>query len=184
MVTLAHNIRVLMGLIKILIVDDEYYSRKVIRTLLLSMGCTKINEANDGAQGLEAIRAVNSDIVLLDWEMPGIDGPEFVRRVRSPETLPLPNVPIIMLTGHGERSRVLEAVRLGVHEFLLKPVSSNALQARILSVLTKPRAMIKRGNYYGPEPRKLSSYKPHADGHTFRADAVVDRSPLPMLFVS
>ena len=44
-----------------------------------------------------------------------------------------------MLTGHGERSRVLEAVRLGVHEFLLKPVSSSALQARILSVLTKPR---------------------------------------------
>ena len=48
-----------------------------------------------------------------------------------------------MLTGHGERSRVLEAVRLGVHEFLLKPVSSEALQARIVSVLTKPRHMVQ-----------------------------------------
>jgi DNA-binding response OmpR family regulator len=97
--------------------------------------------------------------------MPGMDGAEFVRRVRSPVSFPYPNVPIIMLTGHGERSRVLEAVRLGVHEFLLKPVSSNALQARIVSVLAKPRAMVRRGDYYGPEPRKPSTYKPEADGY-------------------
>src|SRR5713101_8781809 len=156
--TLSH-VKAMMEQIKVLIVDDEYYTRKVIRTLLLAMGCTKIHEANDGASGLEAIHAIDPDVVLLDWEMPRIDGPEFVRRVRSPGTFPLPNVPIIMLTGHGERSRVLEAVRLGVHEFLLKPVSSNALQARIVSVLTKPRAMVRRGNYYGPEPRKIASYK-------------------------
>jgi CheY-like chemotaxis protein len=148
-----------------LIVDDEYYTRKVIRTLLLAMGCTKIHEANDGASGLEAIRMIEPDVVLLDWEMPGVDGPEFVRRVRSPGTFPLPNVPIIMLTGHGERSRVLEAVRLGVHEFLLKPVSSNSLQSRIVSVLTKPRPMVKQGDYYGPEPRKLATYKSEADSY-------------------
>src|SRR5436190_18146762 len=97
--------------------------------------------------------------------MPRIEGPEFVRRVRSPGVFPLPNVPIIMLTGHGERSRVLEAVRLGVHEFLLKPVSSSSLQARILSVLTKPRTMVKRGDYYGPEPRKQATYKPESDSY-------------------
>jgi DNA-binding response OmpR family regulator len=111
------------------------------------------------------IRAVAPDVVLVDWEMPGIDGAEFVRQVRSPATFPHPAVPIIMLTGHGERSRVLEAVRLGVHEFLLKPVSSGALQARILSVLTKPRGMVKRGDYYGPELRRASSYKPGTDSH-------------------
>ena len=162
---LTENVKTMMGRIKVLIVDDEYYTRKVIRTLLLAMGCTKIHEATDGASGLDAIRALGPDIVLLDWEMPGIDGAEFVRRVRSPGTFPLPHVPIIMLTGHGERSRVLEAVRLGVHEFLLKPVSSAALQARMLSVLTKPRSMVKRGDYYGPEPRKLASYKPEADSY-------------------
>src|SRR6266545_2208364 len=156
--SMANSVRTLMGLIKVLIVDDEHYTRKVIRTLLMSIGCTKIHEANDGAHGLEAIRAIAPDAVLLDWEMPGIDGPTFVRRVRSPGTFPLPNVPIIMLTGHGERSRVLEAVRLGVHEFLLKPVSSATLLARIVSVLTKPRTMVRRGDYYGPEPRKPSSY--------------------------
>src|SRR5207248_24872 len=119
----------------------------------------------DGESGLEAIAALNPDIVLLDWEMPGIDGAEFTRCVRQPEKFPYPNVPIIMLTGHGERSRVLEAVRLGVHEFLLKPVSSKALLARIVSVLSKPRAMVRRGDYYGPEPRKLSAYKPEADSY-------------------
>jgi two-component system, chemotaxis family, chemotaxis protein CheY len=181
---LTENIKAMMGRIKVLIVDDEYYTRKVIRTLLLAMGCTKLYEANDGTGGLDAIRSLGPDIVLLDWEMPGIDGAEFVRRVRSPNSFPLPHVPIIMLTGHGERSRVLEAVRLGVHEFLLKPVSSSSLQARILSVLTKPRAMVKRGGYYGPEPRKLASYKPEADSYKLDAAPPVDRSPSHMIFVN
>src|SRR5262245_32116314 len=182
--SMAKNVRALMGLIKVLIVDDEHYTRKVIRTLLQAIGCTKIHEAADGIHGLDAIRAVNPDIVLLDWEMPGMDGATFVRTVRSPQTFPLPNVPIIMLTGHGERSRVLEAVRLGVHEFLLKPVSSNALQARILSVFTKPRTMVKRGDYYGPEPRKLASYKPEADSYGLPTDDKAGRPPAYTIFVN
>jgi CheY-like chemotaxis protein len=196
--TVPADVKAMMEQIKVLIVDDEYYTRKVIRTLLLAMGCTKIHEANDGASGLEAIRLLEPDVVLLDWEMPRIDGPEFVRRVRSPGTFPLPNVPIIMLTGHGERSRVLEAVRLGVHEFLLKPVSSSSLQGRIVSVLTKPRAMVKRGDYYGPEPRKLASYKPEADSYNLQPEAPrpevgvrkseasrpVDHRPAHMIFVN
>lgn len=135
--------------VKLLIVDDEFYTRKVIHTLLLAIGCTKIYEAGDGAVGLEMIRAVSPDIILLDWEMPGIDGAEFVRQVRSSGSLPMPGVPIIMLTGHSERWRVREAVRLGVHEFLLKPVSSETLRERILSVLAKPQPVIKRR--HGPQ---------------------------------
>jgi DNA-binding response OmpR family regulator len=68
-----------------------------------------------------------------------------------------------MLTGYGERSRVVEAVRLGVNEFLLKPVSTQALLARIAAILTQPRRMVRKGDYYGPEPRPLSSYKPESD---------------------
>jgi CheY-like chemotaxis protein len=162
---------------KVLIVDDEYYSRKVIRTLLLAVGLVDIHDAVDGASGLEAIRTLAPDLVLLDWEMPGIDGAEFTRRVRSPGTFIHPNVPIIMLTGHGERSRVLEAVRLGVHEFLLKPVSSATLLARIVSVLSKPRPMVRDGDYYGPEPRNLASYKPEADSYNLTMDQAVDRPP-------
>ena len=62
-----------------------------------------------------------------------------------------------VLTGHGECSRVIEAVQIGVNEFLLKPVSSKALQARMVAVLTKPRPVVKSGDYYGPVPRKLAA---------------------------
>src|SRR5262249_36849062 len=148
------RIALLLGARKILVIDDEHYTRKVIKTLLTSMGVRSIQEAADGHAGLEIIRTFAPDIVLCDWEMPGLDGPGFVRTVRSPETFPFPDIPIIMLTAHGERSRVVAAARLGIHEYLLEPVSSQALQARILSVITHPRKMVRRGDYYGPEPRK------------------------------
>jgi two-component system chemotaxis response regulator CheY len=148
---------------KFLVIDDEHYTRKVIRTLLMTIGIKHIQEAVDGHAGLEAIRTFAPDLVLVDWEMPGLDGPGFVRAVRSPDTFPHPDVPIIMLTAHGERSRVVEAARLGIHEYVLKPVSSQALQARVVSVLAHPRPMVRRGDYYGPEPRKPSSYKPEID---------------------
>jgi two-component system chemotaxis response regulator CheY len=107
---------------KVLVVDDEPYMRKVVRTMLMSIGMRNIYEASDGPAGLTLIRILEPDVVILDWEMPGVDGPAFVRMVRSPDTFPCPDVPIIMLTGHGERSRGIEAVKIGVNEFLLKPV--------------------------------------------------------------
>jgi two-component system chemotaxis response regulator CheY len=145
---------------KILVVDDEFYSRKVIRTLLMAIGVTDIFEADSGAKGLEAIRAVGPDVVLVDWEMPGMDGAAFVRAVRTPGGFPFPNVPIVMLTGHSERWRVVEAMRLGVNEYLLKPVSGKMLCDRLVTTLTKPRPIVRVGRYYGPEPRPAASYKP------------------------
>jgi DNA-binding response OmpR family regulator len=103
------------------------------------------------------IRNQAPDVVILDWEMPGLNGASFVRMVRSPSTFPLPDVPIIMLTGHGERARVIEAVCVGVNEFLLKPVSTNALRDRVTAVLCNPRRMVSSGPYYGPTPRKLAT---------------------------
>jgi two-component system, chemotaxis family, chemotaxis protein CheY len=184
----AQKIKTLLGLIKVVVVDDEHYSRKVIRTLLNAIGVTTIHETSDGADGLQAIEAFRPEIVLLDWEMPGMDGAEFMRRVRSPATFKYPDTPIIMLTGHGERSRVVEAVKLGVHEFLLKPVSSAALRTRILSVLTMPRPMVRRGDFYGPEPRKLSTYKPEIDPGIDPHEVGGESAPTPrpnfMIFVN
>jgi YesN/AraC family two-component response regulator len=128
--------------------------RKVVRTLLMSIGVRTIYEAADGNSGLELIRTMSPHVVIVDWQMPGLDGPSFVRTVRSPDTFPYPDVPIIMLTGHSERSRVLQAAEIGVHEFLLKPVSSKALADRLAAVLVNPRKVVRRGDYYGPEPRK------------------------------
>jgi two-component system chemotaxis response regulator CheY len=149
--------------LRVLIVDDEHTMRRVTRSLLQAIGIQTVYEANDGNSGLSAICARSPDVVILDWEMPSPNGPEFVRTVRSPATFPRADVPIIMLTGHGERSRVVEAVNLGVNEFLLKPVSTTALLARFVSLIARPRRMVRKGSYYGPEPRRLSTYKPEND---------------------
>jgi CheY-like chemotaxis protein len=149
--------------LKVLVVDDEPTMRKVTKSLLQANGVKTIFEASDGRSGLDAICRLAPDVVILDWSMPSPNGPEFMRQVRSPGSFPYPDVPVIMLTGYGERSHVVEAVRVGVNEFLLKPVSSAALRARLVSLITNPRQVVKKGNYYGPEPRKLASYKPESE---------------------
>jgi CheY-like chemotaxis protein len=141
--------------IKVLVVDDDLYMRKVVRAMLIAIGVRNIIEAQNGTAGLDMIREQRPDVVFVDWEMPGMDGLAFVKQVRSPSTFPIPDVPIILLTGHGDRWRVLEAARLGVHEYLLKPVSTKALLERIASVLIRPRKMVQMADYYGPAPRRL-----------------------------
>jgi len=158
---------------KVLVVDDEHYMRKVVRALLMSVGVRTVYEAPDGPSGLDMIRNNQPDIAIVDWQMPGLDGAGFVRMVRSPETFPYPDIPIIMLTGHGERSRVIEAIQIGVNEFLLKPVSSKALYGRLVSVLTKPRPIVKSGDYYGPVPRNLASINEDTD-HALRQLVLVN----------
>ena len=141
--------------LSVLVVDDNAFMRKIVRTLLHNIGVKNVYEASDGIAGLEQIRAVCPDVVMLDWEMPLLNGPEFVRIVRSPGVFPLPDVPIIMLTSHGDRRCIVEAVGLGVNEFLCKPVSAKTLADRLISISGKPRASMQAGDYYGPEPRKL-----------------------------
>jgi len=160
----ARNIEKLLGSIEVLIVDDNAYIRKVVRNLLVGFGVKNVHEAVDGIAGLEAIRTLAPTLVILDWEMPLLNGAELVRIVRAPGVFPLPEIPIIMLTGHVERWRVLEAVKLGVNEFLRKPVSGQALLDRILSILLKPRSMVRVGDYYGPEPRKSGWQPPTTTG--------------------
>ena len=159
----AYEIAQRLTTLRVLIVDDEPTMRRVTRSLLQAIGIKNIHEANNGRSGLEAICTFAPDVVILDWEMPSPNGPEFVRTVRSPETFARPDVPIIMLTGYGERSRVVEAVNLGVNEFLLKPVSTKALLGRFVSLIAKPRRMVRKADYYGPEPRQISTFKPESE---------------------
>jgi two-component system, chemotaxis family, chemotaxis protein CheY len=142
---------------RILIVADEFHVRKSIRTLLLAAGVTDVHDAADGAGGLLAAGTLDPDVVILDWQMPAMEGPEFVRRLRALDQPALPHVPIIMLTGHGGQSRVIEAMRLGVHEFLLKPVSGQALQERLASVLVHPRPVTQRGDDHASRSPRRST---------------------------
>ncbi len=138
----------------VLLVADNQYMRKLVPTPLVNVGIKNVFEAADGIAALEAIRTVQPDLVILDWEMPLLNGPELVRIVRSPGVFPMPDLPIIMLSAHGERWRVVEAVRLGVNEYMVKPVSAKGLLDRIVSIVATPRPIVQVGDYYGPEPRK------------------------------
>ncbi len=124
--------------------------RKVVRTMLIAIGVKTVYEASDGASGLDAIRSITPDLVIVDWEMPMIDGAQFVRMVRSPGEFPMPDVPIIMLSGHGDRWRVVEAARIGAHEYLLKPVSTKALLDRIVAIIGQPRPTVQLGRLLRP----------------------------------
>ena len=141
--------------IKVLIVDDDPGTRKLVKTLLTTMGIRTILEAGDGMVGLDLVQKHAPDVVILDWQMPRVQGPNFMRILRSPDNFPYPAVPVIMVTGHGEYSKVKEAIAVGVNEFLLKPVSPKNLLERMVMVLFNPRPMIRKGDYYGPE--KLSA---------------------------
>ncbi len=148
------DIEILLQNLGVLVVEDNQFMRKIVRTMLVNIGVRDIYEAADGIDGLDAIRTVEPDIVILDWELPLLNGAEFVRIVRSPGVFPMPDIPIVMLSAHAERWRVVEAMRLGVNEYLCKPVSAQQLLERFISILAKPRASVQLGDYYGPEPRR------------------------------
>jgi two-component system chemotaxis response regulator CheY len=86
--------------------------------------------------------------------MPVLNGMEVMHIVRSPGVFPRPNLPIIMLTNRARRSSVIEALRSGVHEFLLKPTSPKALRDRLTAIAINPRPMMRIGKHYVPEPRR------------------------------
>lgn len=153
----AHHITSVIENLTILVVDDQYSARKLIRLILLNLGIRKVFEASDGGAGLQAIRAVNPDALILDWEMPIMNGPEVVRAIRSPGAFPTPDIPIIMLSGYAEHWRVEEAHRLGVKEYLVKPTSPKAVQDRLLSIVLRWRSMARLGEYSVPEHRTVAA---------------------------
>jgi len=137
-----------------LVVDDNAHMRRIIRTLLHSFGSREVYEAEDGAEGLEAVENFSPDVVITDWVMPIFDGAELVRMIRNPSGGANAFVPIIMLTAYSEKKRVMEARDLGVNEFLCKPISSKSLYQRIYSVVMHPRPFIRTKTYFGPDRRR------------------------------
>ena len=140
--------------LRFLIADDSHHMRRIVGSILHGLGAREMLEAHDGATALELFRRRNPDIVILDWEMPVLDGIEFVRRVRVPDMKPNPYVPIVMLTAHAERARVLRARDAGVTEFLCKPVSPKRLFDRILNIVLRPRPFVQTRTFFGPDRRR------------------------------
>jgi len=140
--------------LRVLVVDDSKNMRAIVLEALRALGIRSGKEAEDGAEALKLLKQFTFDIVICDWNMSPIDGIEFTKMVRKASDLNNPYLPIIMLTGHTEYGRVIEARDAGIHEFLAKPISPKALYKRIVSIIRNHRDFIKTRKFFGPDRRR------------------------------
>src|SRR5215204_3761010 len=116
----------------ILIIDDEKAIRKTL-TEILSFEGYKIDEASDGEEGLKKFKEKNYDVVLCDIKMPKLDGIEFLQKAREAN----PDVPVIMISGHGTIETAVEAVKKGAYDYISKPPDLNRLLITIRNAKDK-----------------------------------------------
>ncbi len=112
---------------KVLIVDDSAVMRKVIMEALLKSDISNVGQAPDGHEAVKAVSEDQYDLVLMDWNMPKMSGIEAVKEIRAKGI----NVPIIMVTTESEKSRVLEALKNGANNYVVKPFTPELIAAKI-----------------------------------------------------
>ncbi len=115
---------------QILIVDDDAMSRKILAQLLASAG-HDCRECEDGAKALQLIHAKPPSLLLLDFDMPGLNGAEVLRRLRSDADPAVAQIPTIVLTGHGSEESEVSCLQAGADDFVTKPINAAVLRARI-----------------------------------------------------
>ena len=116
----------------ILIIDDERSIRNVLKDILANEGFT-VEEATDGEEGLQKFQSGNFDVILCDIKMPRIDGIEFLQKVMATGT----EVPVIMISGHGNIETAVDAVKKGAFDYIAKPPDLNRLLITIRNALDK-----------------------------------------------
>ncbi len=122
---------------KVLVVDDSRTLRKLLIRELNSIGITNIQEAGDGVEALDKVRAEAFDLMLLDMEMPEMDGLETLKAIKSsPE---LRYLPVIVVSGSEHFERTIECIQVGAEDYLPKPFDPVLLRARVFSSLEKKR---------------------------------------------
>src|SRR5438874_3428575 len=124
---------------EILIVDDDALSRKILAQVLTSTGYN-CQVCGNGSEALEIIRAKPPSLLLLDFDMPGANGAEVLKQLRSDEHQSIAQVPTIMLTAHGSEDSEVSFLQAGADDFVTKPVNAAVLRARIETQL-RLRAM-------------------------------------------
>ena len=141
--------------LRFLIVDDNVHMINIVKALLRGFGAPHIFEAKDVTMAFQRLRHDAIDIVILDYLMGGEDGVAFLRRLRTDEASPSPFIPVIMLTAHSERSRVMAARDAGATEFCTKPITAAELIRKVGAVVDRPRPFIRCETYFGPDRRRF-----------------------------
>jgi two-component system, chemotaxis family, chemotaxis protein CheY len=121
---------------KIMLVEDSKTMRNIQRNVLASLGFDCIEEACDGQDALSKVDAFNPDLLLVDWDMPNMDGLTLVKTLRGRGK----KTPIIMVATESEKSRVIEAIRAGVNNYVVKPFTPELLLARVQETIARNKA--------------------------------------------
>jgi two-component system, chemotaxis family, chemotaxis protein CheY len=119
---------------KALIVDDSAVMRKVLIGALSRVGINDFQEAADGKEAVDAVSGSEFNLILMDWNMPNMLGIDAVKEIRALGK----SVPIIMVTTEAEKSRVIDALKAGANNYVIKPFKPEAIVAKIKEVLGLP----------------------------------------------
>ena len=123
---------------KVLVVDDFATMRKIVRNILKQIGFTNIVEADDGANAMSIIKEDTIDFVVTDWNMPNMTGLELLKNIRATEKAK--NMPVLMVTAEGLSENVVDAVKAGVDNYIVKPFTAETVQAKIEQIFAKRAA--------------------------------------------
>lgn len=121
---------------KILLVEDSRTMRNIQRGILAQMGHPDVEEASDGLDALSRIADIEPDLLIVDWNMPNMDGLTLIKRLRAAGN----RVPIIMVTTEADKARVVQAIKAGVDNYVIKPFTPDVLNQRIQETLERARA--------------------------------------------
>lgn len=118
--------------LKVLLVDDSGAMQKMIKMALSKIGINNVDTALNGVEGMESLKGSTPDLILSDWNMPEMNGFQFVTAVRADANLK--NIPILMLTTVNTKDEVIQIMKAGANDFLNKPFTPEALKDKIIKV--------------------------------------------------
>ena len=118
--------------IKVLVVDDFATMRRIIKGVLKQLGFANIVEAEDGKMALDELQKDTFGLIVSDWNMPNMTGLDLLKAVKSDENLK--KIPFIMVTAEGQKENVIEAVKAGVNNYVVKPFTPETFGVKLAKV--------------------------------------------------
>ena len=118
---------------RFLVVDDSSTMRRIIINTLNKLGHQEVVEASNGREGLDRLAANPIDIIITDWNMPEMSGIEFIRAVRANEKMA--SLPVLMVTTNAAKDDIVEALRAGVTNYVVKPFTPDTMREKIEGVV-------------------------------------------------
>jgi len=152
-----------------MVVDDSSFALELTTQALMGFGIRPKHTCLGAAEAMEILKEQNIDLLVVDCEMPGIDGFELVRWLRRSGLEPNAFVPVIMTAAHIRRPRVADARDCGASFIITKPFSATTLLERIVWVARDGRPFLEVGDYFGPDRRFRNTLAPKEER---RADLI------------